>query len=37
LKVTYKTVAEANKALRDRGITDVLVNEVLKLEAPKKK
>jgi hypothetical protein len=36
LKVTYKTVADANKALRERGITDVMVNEILKLEAPKK-
>jgi hypothetical protein len=36
LKVTYKTVAEANKALKDAGITDVMVNEILKLEAPKK-
>jgi hypothetical protein len=37
LKVTYKTVAQANQALRERGITDVMVNEILKLEAPKKK
>jgi hypothetical protein len=36
LKVTYKTVEEANKALRDVGITDVMVNEIMKLEAPKK-
>jgi hypothetical protein len=26
LKVTYKTVEEANKALREVGITDVMVN-----------
>jgi hypothetical protein len=37
LKVTYKTSADANKALRERGITDVMVSEILKLEAPKKK
>jgi hypothetical protein len=37
LKVTYKTVEEANKALRDVGITDVMVNEIMKLEAPKKR
>jgi hypothetical protein len=36
LKVTYKTVAEANKALRESGITDAVVSEILKLEAPKK-
>jgi hypothetical protein len=37
LKVTYKTVEEANKALREVGITDVMVNEILKLESPKKR
>jgi hypothetical protein len=36
LKVKYKTSADANKALRERGITDVMVAEILKLEAPKK-
>jgi hypothetical protein len=35
-KVTYKTSADANKAPRERGITDVMVSEILKLEAPKK-
>jgi hypothetical protein len=37
LKVTYKTAAEARQALEERGITDVMVNEILKLEAPKKR
>jgi hypothetical protein len=33
LKVTYKTSADANKALRERGITDVMVSEILKANA----
>jgi hypothetical protein len=37
LKVTYKTVAEARQALNERGINDVIVSEILKLEAPKKR
>ena len=36
LKVTYKTEAEARKALNDRGINDLMVAEILKLEAPKR-
>jgi hypothetical protein len=37
LKVTYKTVAETRQALEESGINDVIVAEILKLEAPKKK
>jgi hypothetical protein len=37
LKVTYKTAAEARQALEERGINDVIVSEILKLEAPMKK
>jgi hypothetical protein len=37
IKVTYKTVAETRQALEESGITDVMVAEILKLEAPKKK
>ena len=37
LKVIYKTVAETRQALEESGINDVIVAEILKLEAPKKK
>ena len=37
LKVIYKTVAETRQALEERGINDLMVAEILKLEAPKKR
>ena len=37
LKVTYKTVAETRQALEEVGISDLMVAEILKLEAPKKR
>ena len=36
LKVTYKNDEETRQALKDRGIDEVMVAEILKLEAPKK-
>jgi hypothetical protein len=36
LKVTYKNDEETRKALKDRGIDEVMVAEILKLEPPKK-
>jgi hypothetical protein len=36
LKVTYKNDEETRQALKDRGIDEVMVAEILKLEPPKK-
>jgi hypothetical protein len=36
LKVTYKNDEETRQALKDRGIDEIMVMEMLKLEPPKR-